>query len=52
MTKYDIAVIGGGPAGITLAKMLGKKKKIVIIRPETHSMIYCAMPYAIANPYA
>ncbi|MCK5737980.1 FAD-dependent oxidoreductase, partial [bacterium] len=49
MTKYDIAVIGGGPAGITLAKMLGKKKKIVIIRPEPHSMIYCAMPYAIGG---
>jgi len=47
MNKYDIAVIGGGPAGITLAKMLGKKKKIAIIRPEDHSMIYCAMPYAI-----
>jgi len=45
--EYDIAVIGGGPAGITLAKMLGKKKKIAIIRPEDHSMIYCAMPYAI-----
>lgn len=45
--NYEIAVIGGGPAGITLAKILGKKKKTVIIRPEDHSMIYCAMPYAI-----
>lgn len=44
---YEIAVIGGGPAGITLAKILGNKKKTVIIRPEDHSMIYCAMPYAI-----
>lgn len=47
MIKYDIIVIGGGPAGITLAKLLGKKKKIAIIRPENYSMIYCAMPYAV-----
>ena len=47
MNKYEIAVIGGGPAAITLAKMVGRKKKIAIIRPEDHSMIYCAMPYAI-----
>ncbi len=45
--KYEIVVVGGGPAAITLAKRLGKKKDIAIIRPEAHSMIYCAMPYAI-----
>ncbi len=47
MDTYEIAVIGGGPAAITLAKILGKKKRIAVIRPEDHSMIYCAMPYAI-----
>ena len=47
MEKYDIVVIGGGPAGITLSKILGKKFKMAVIRPEDHSMIYCAMPYAI-----
>ena len=47
MEKYDIAVIGGGPAGITLAKMLGGRSRMAVIRPEDHSMIYCAMPYAI-----
>jgi len=47
MKSYEIIVIGGGPAAITLAKMLGKKTQIAIIRPEDHSMIYCAMPYAI-----
>lgn len=47
MEKYEIVVIGGGPAGVTLAKMLGKTSKIAIIRPEDFSMIYCAMPYAI-----
>ena len=47
MKKYEILVVGGGPAGITLAKMLGNKRKTAIVRPEDHSMIYCAMPYAI-----
>ncbi|MBN2658171.1 MAG: FAD-dependent oxidoreductase [Spirochaetales bacterium] len=45
MIKHEIIVIGGGPAGITLAKMLGKR--VAIIRPEKASMIYCALPYAI-----
>ncbi len=47
MEKYEIVVIGGGPAGVTLAKLLGNTTKIAIIRPEEYSMIYCAMPYAI-----
>lgn len=47
MENYDLLVIGGGPAGITLAKNLGKTVKMGVIRPEDHSMIYCAMPYAI-----
>ncbi len=47
--QYEIVVIGGGPAGITLAKRLGKKFKMAIIRPEDYSMVYCAMPYVIEN---
>ncbi len=47
MKNYEIVTIGGGPAGITLAKMLGKSRKMAVIRPENHSMIYCAMPYVI-----
>ncbi len=47
MERYEIIVVGGGPAGITLAKMLGQSFKMAVIRPEDHSMIYCAMPYAI-----
>lgn len=49
MEKYDVLCIGGGPAGITIAKVLGKKRKVGIIRPEDYSMIYCAMPYAIED---
>lgn len=49
MKKYDIVTIGGGPAGITLAKNLGKVKKVAVIRPEKFSMIYCAMPYVIEH---
>ena len=44
---FDLLIIGGGPAAITIAKILKNKMKIGIIRPEDHSMIYCAMPYAI-----
>lgn len=47
MKNYEIVVIGGGPAGVTLSKMLGKKHKMAVIRPENYSMIYCALPYAI-----
>ena len=48
MEKYfELVVIGGGPAGITLAKKLGKIFHMAVIRPEPHSMIYCAMPYAV-----
>ncbi len=49
MKQYDIVTIGGGPAGITIAKNLGKVKRVAIIRPEEYSMIYCAMPYVIEN---
>lgn len=47
MKVYDVLCIGGGPAGVTIAKVLGKKMSVGIIRPEDYSMIYCAMPYAI-----
>lgn len=47
MERFEILVIGGGPAAVTLAKLLGEKKSIAIIRPEDYSMIYCAMPYAV-----
>lgn len=47
--KYEIVVIGGGPAGIALAKRLGNKMDVAIIRPEDHSLVYCAMPYVIEN---
>ncbi len=49
MKNYEIVCIGGGPAGITIAKNLGKVKKVAIIRPEDFSMIYCAMPYVLEN---
>lgn len=47
MKKYEILIIGGGPAAITIVKNLKQKKEVAVIRPEDHSMIYCAMPYAI-----
>ncbi len=47
MDNFELIVIGGGPAGITLAKKLGEKFNMAVIRPEKHSMIYCAMPYVV-----
>lgn len=50
MNKSDVLIIGGGPAGITFARKLKKLKPettITMLRPEAHSMIYCAIPYAI-----
>ena len=52
MKKYDVLIIGGGPAAITIAKILGKVRKVGVIRPEDYSMIYCAMPYAIEKVVA
>ena len=49
MKTYDVLTIGGGPAGITMAKVLGKRMSVGIIRPEDHSLVYCAMPYVIEN---
>lgn len=45
-----VVIIGGGPAGVTAAKMLGKKRPdwdVTMIRPEEASVIYCAMPYVV-----
>ncbi|EOD00835.1 FAD-dependent oxidoreductase [Caldisalinibacter kiritimatiensis] len=47
MKTCEILVIGGGPAAITIAKNIKDSKDVTIIRPEDHSMIYCAMPYAV-----
>ena len=47
MEKFDVLIIGGGPASITISKIIGGKLNTAVIRPEDHSMIYCAMPYVI-----
>lgn len=50
MQERQTVIIGGGPAGITFARKLKKLKPnadVTMFRPEAHSMVYCAIPYAI-----
>jgi len=47
MDSFDVLVIGGGPAAISFVKTMGDAHATAVIRPEDHSLIYCAMPYAI-----
>ncbi|MEM3513555.1 MAG: FAD-dependent monooxygenase, partial [Thermoplasmata archaeon] len=34
---YDVVIIGGGPAGLTLGKALGKKHRVLVV--EEHEKI-------------
>ncbi|MBN1574950.1 MAG: NAD(P)/FAD-dependent oxidoreductase [Chitinispirillaceae bacterium] len=50
MQIRDVLIVGGGPAGITFAnqyKRIKPEADVVMFRPEAHSMVYCAIPYAI-----
>lgn len=48
--KTDVLIIGGGPAGIQASRLIREKRpdlEVTMLRPEPHSMVYCALPYAI-----
>ncbi len=50
LQQAEVLIIGGGPGGIQCTntiKHYSPDTKVVVLRPETHSMVYCAIPYAI-----
>ncbi|MDP8221806.1 MAG: FAD-dependent oxidoreductase [Candidatus Lernaella stagnicola] len=43
-------IIGGGPVGIQAARLIKHHQPdadVLVVRPEPHSLVYCAIPYAI-----
>jgi thioredoxin reductase len=43
MTKYDVAIIGGGPAGLSAALVLGRCRRRVILFDHGHPRNYAAV---------
>ena len=48
--RADVLVLGGGPAGIQGSRMIKGARpewRVLMLRPEAASMVYCAIPYAL-----
>lgn len=49
-SPLDLLVLGGGPAGIQASKLVKAQRpewRVVMLRPEPASMVYCAIPYVL-----
>ena len=50
MNKYDVVILGGGPAGVTCAISAHNTypdKTIALIRKEEAALIPCGIPYTL-----
>jgi thioredoxin reductase len=42
-TSYDVAIIGGGPAGLSAAVILGRCRRSVVVFDHGHGRNYAAV---------
>jgi thioredoxin reductase len=52
MNKYDVVIIGGGPAGVTCAISASNTypgKSLAVIRKEKIALIPCGIPYVLGH---
>ncbi len=52
MDKYDVIIIGGGPAGLSLGAAICKSyegKNVLLIREKEKNLVPCGIPYTLCD---